>query len=197
MTAFNPMNPEAGPDTAKSAAAIHPAAWAGFFAGWLLFYSASSYLLEFFSVFVAVATSMVGVTALAITGTALARKRTQLSVLCVVAVLATWCVWVYAPVRDLGLAIRFGLEQAQYAAAIADLTSGREPACAAAKACQYDAGPPRRLAFSWGGVIDNWAGIIYDPTGDIQDVQRNRGVFGGDLVGCRLVREHFYLCSFT
>lgn len=75
-----------------------------------------------------------------------------------------------------------------------------------------DAGPPLRVAFPQpGGIIDNWEGIVYDPTGAVGAATgwrdgvpgrysapvEVRALFGGDLVACRHVRASFYRCWFT
>lgn len=75
----------------------------------------------------------------------------------------------------------------------------------------FDAGPPRRMAFpNPGGFLDNWSGIVYDPTGDVMKADgfhpitgefaapdRITKLFEGDLVSCRHMLGSFYLCSFT
>lgn len=72
-----------------------------------------------------------------------------------------------------------------------------------------DPGPPLRVAFNPAGMLDNWAGIIYDPTGDVSLAkgfdargrfsapERVTKLFGGDLVGCRHLWGAYYSCSFT
>lgn len=75
-----------------------------------------------------------------------------------------------------------------------------------------DAGPPVRIAFPKQGIIDNWAGIVYDPsdvvaqaTGWNFDNGKQsftappdvRSLFGGDLVSCWRLYRHYYSCSFT
>lgn len=74
-----------------------------------------------------------------------------------------------------------------------------------------DEGRPLRVAFLMpGGFLDNWSGVIYDPTGDVMladgwDVQtgvffapeRVTKLFYGDLVSCRHLSGRFYQCSFT
>jgi hypothetical protein len=76
-----------------------------------------------------------------------------------------------------------------------------------------DPGPPVRLAFPRpGGIIDNWEGVVYDPTDAVraargwtfargrQEFTAPPGVrelFGGDIVACERVTEHFYRCWFT
>ncbi len=73
-----------------------------------------------------------------------------------------------------------------------------------------DAGPPVRVAFNPDGILDNWSGIIFDPTGDVMLADgfdpktgkfpapdRVTKLFGGDLVECWPLWGHYYRCSFT
>ncbi|MBB5714172.1 hypothetical protein [Sphingomonas aerophila] len=73
-----------------------------------------------------------------------------------------------------------------------------------------DVGPPVRVAFNPAGMLDNWSGIIYDPTGDVTlargfDPKSGRflapdritKLFNGDLVSCRHLWGSYYDCSFT
>lgn len=73
-----------------------------------------------------------------------------------------------------------------------------------------DPGPPVRVAFNPQGMLDNWSGIIFDPTGVVMradgfDSRTGEFVapdevtklFGGDLVSCRRLWGDFYACSFT
>jgi hypothetical protein len=73
-----------------------------------------------------------------------------------------------------------------------------------------DLGPPVRIAFNPAGMLDNWSGIIYDPTGDVMLAKgfdpktgkffapdRVTKLFNGDLVGCRQLWGDYYDCSFT
>jgi hypothetical protein len=73
-----------------------------------------------------------------------------------------------------------------------------------------DAGPPLRVAFPQpGGLLDNWNGIVYDPTAKVETAQglsadgrfsaspKVRALFGGDIVKCSHIAGAFYRCSFT
>ena len=77
---------------------------------------------------------------------------------------------------------------------------------------EVDPGPPVRVAFPYvGGIIDNWQGTVYDPTDALASAHGWRpttgygaqgkaeieALFGGDLVKCRPLADHFYRCSFT
>lgn len=112
--------------------------------------------------------------------------------------------------------VRFSLERADYEAVVARETetpseSGRRRT----DGLHYvvDAGPPTRIAFVWpGGVIDNWCGAVYDPTGVVlrssdfdgdwatlheQVPPEVRKLFGGNLVSCSELDAPFYQCCFT
>jgi hypothetical protein len=175
----------------------NPEGWAAFFAVWLLFYAITCYLLDVFAVFVLFTVGFAGIIALVQSGLAFKRTRTRRAAICLLAVVATWYVLAFAPLTDLGLAVRLRLEESKYAEAVRELQEGRKPACVTTQECTVDAGPPARIAFSWGGVTGGWSGIVYDPTGDILDIERNRKAFGGGLSACRAVRQDYYLCSFT
>lgn len=75
-----------------------------------------------------------------------------------------------------------------------------------------DSGPPLRAAFLQpGGILDNWEGVVYDPTNAVATAtgwrDRRPGeftaapnvlkLFGGDLVRCVHVDGPFYRCWFT
>lgn len=74
---------------------------------------------------------------------------------------------------------------------------------------EIDAGPPVRIAFEPDGFLDNWSGIVYDPTGAVMLAkgfdrdgnfhapERITKLFGGDLVSCRHFFDHYYRCNFT
>ena len=77
---------------------------------------------------------------------------------------------------------------------------------------EIEPGPPRRIAFSWGGIIDNWSGIVYDPSGEVLKAQQFKddwsnwddpelsaikSLFGGDLRNARHLWGPWYYCFFT
>jgi hypothetical protein len=109
---------------------------------------------------------------------------------------------------------RYNRDRPTYDRVVAGLTSGavRDSTAAAALGIRFyvDSGPPLRVAFPLpGGIIDNWEGVVWDPSGDVvaaQGFTRAGGftapselqrLFGGDLVGCRVVRHPYYRCWFT
>jgi hypothetical protein len=62
-----------------------------------------------------------------------------------------------------------------------------------------------RIAFVTSpGVVDNWGGIVYDPTDAVASARGHdtapaavRELFGGDIVSCRRLTGHYYSCGFT
>ena len=75
-----------------------------------------------------------------------------------------------------------------------------------------DSGPPLRIAFLQpGGLLDNWEGFVYDPTGRVATATGWRAgaagqytaapdvfkLFGGDLVRCEPIEVHYFRCWFT
>jgi hypothetical protein len=73
-----------------------------------------------------------------------------------------------------------------------------------------DPGPPMRVAFLWpGGIVDNWCGVIHDPSGEVMKVNdlipgspewrqsEFTRLFGGDMVACRSLDAPYYSCCFT
>jgi hypothetical protein len=90
---------------------------------------------------------------------------------------------------DLSFRWRFRRERAEYERVVALVRAG-------------NANPPTplsvridgpRVAFPHDGIIDNWHGVVFDPTGP----PTSRALFGGDLVSCKHVSGSFYRCWFT
>lgn len=77
---------------------------------------------------------------------------------------------------------------------------------------RVDEGPPLRVAFVWGGTIDNWCGVIFDPSRQVLAANAFNGdwatwsqqvpvgikkLFGGDLVSCKALSPPYFHCCFT
>ncbi|RJF93713.1 hypothetical protein [Sphingomonas cavernae] len=73
-----------------------------------------------------------------------------------------------------------------------------------------DNGPPVRVAFVTNpGFLDNWSGIVFDPTGKVELARgwdasgqfyaptNITGLFSGDVVECSPLIDAYYYCSFT
>lgn len=110
-------------------------------------------------------------------------------------------------------ALTLAIQQRRYAAIIAagpNAAALCDPQGAHGVRCQMDEGPPRRFAFAGTGILDNWSGIVFDPSGKVAgargfDPATHRltadpavtGLFGGDLVACAPLWGGYYDCSFT
>jgi hypothetical protein len=119
------------------------------------------------------------------------------------------CVWVYG--QRLGTLARFHALKPRYESVVAALADGRDPGIRVAH--RVEQGPPLRVAFPWpGGILDNWCGVVYDPSGLVMkarplkpdlsslgapDLQKVRALFGGDLFYCEPLGGNWYFCSFT
>lgn len=78
---------------------------------------------------------------------------------------------------------------------------------------RVDSDSPLRVAFPQpGGLLDNWEGVVYDPTGEVQKAQgwtevngqqaftapdHVRRLFGGSIVSCVHIHRDYYRCWFT
>ena len=112
-----------------------------------------------------------------------------------------------------GTMSRLMLNQGHYKAIIAKVRANPKPAWFQddnGVTYSVDLGPPIRVAFNPAGMLDNWSGIIYDPTGDVMLADgfdpktgkfpapdRVTKLFNGDLVSCRRSWSDYYDCSFT
>jgi hypothetical protein len=108
---------------------------------------------------------------------------------------------------------RLFINRGHYEEIIAKAQSARSPVWYeddAGVTYSTDLGPPVRVAFNPEGILDNWSGIIYDPTGDVMLAKgfdaktgkfaapdRVTKLFNGDLVGCNRLWRSYYICSFT
>ena len=112
--------------------------------------------------------------------------------------------------------IRFALQRSTY-----DAVVSREASADAKEGSHQvgdlryivESGPPLRIAFVWpGGIIDNWCGAVYDPTGAVMRSSEFNGdwdtwseqvpaeiigLFGGDLLRCDELDAPYYHCCFT
>jgi len=74
-----------------------------------------------------------------------------------------------------------------------------------------DENRPVRVAFPWTGIVDNWCGVVFDPTDELSrfcgDAGRDshgflkepalRRLFGGDMIYCERLEKGWYFCWFT
>lgn len=113
----------------------------------------------------------------------------------------------------IGTMSRLMLNQGHYEAIIAKVRANPKPAWYQdddGVTYSVHLGPPIRIAFNPAGMLDNWSGIIYDPTGDVMLADgfdpktgefaapdKVTKLFNGDLVRCRRLWGDYYDCSFT
>ena len=120
-------------------------------------------------------------------------------------------------VKDLGLKLRFYRFKPTYSEIVDKLNSGKMPHEGRHRKINYksETDPVFRVAFSWGGMIDNWYGIVYDPSGNImrfndsdprfpdqgqkddEELNKIRMIFGGVLYKVEKLSNHWYMCWFT
>ena len=122
-------------------------------------------------------------------------------------------------VKDLGLRLRFHRLNPAYSEIGEKISSGKMTGKGTHLGIRYESetDPVTRVSFSWEGIIDNWYGIIYDPSGKIMRVNESdpfksrdpgspkvdmeqekiRMVFGGLLYKAERLGDHWYLCWFT
>jgi uncharacterized membrane protein len=94
----------------------------------------------------------------------------------------------------LAAAIRLRLHEREYeeeARAVLALPESQMPE----SPWERDGGPPRRAALVFGGITDNWLGLVYDPSQTMEDAPEK--VFGGDLVCSTHLWGPWYLVDFT
>ena len=122
-------------------------------------------------------------------------------------------------IKDLGLRLRFQRLKPAYSEIIEKLSSGKIPNQGTYHEIRYESetDPVFRVSFSWAGIVDNWYGIIYDPSDKImrvnesdpfksrdpgspkvdKELEKIRMVFGGLLYKAERLGDHWYLCWFT
>lgn len=102
---------------------------------------------------------------------------------------------------EIGAYIKFKRHEQEYTQMVNFIVNGNDANCHYPE-CKIDDGPPIRVAFSWGGLLDNWAGICYDPSGEISKASHSyassiRHLFEGDLVSTSRLQKNWYFCAFT
>jgi hypothetical protein len=111
----------------------------------------------------------------------------------------------------IGTLTKFYTLRPRYEAVVTAIKAGQRPATRVHY--QVDERPPLRVAFPWpGGILDNWCGVVYDPTGLVKkarlfkpdltnlgdpSLSDVRSLFGGDLCFCEPLGGDWYFCCFT
>jgi hypothetical protein len=119
--------------------------------------------------------------------------------------------WLTPVGANLGLYFRLWRNESEYLRQV-QIASDPSQRTSLDRSTSVDEGPPVRVAFSWGGIMDNWIGIVHDPTGEVMEANRFRPdwsnwndpalgggkrLFGGDLYRARHLWGNWYFCCFT
>ena len=144
---------------------------------------------------------------LGITGTIVGIKQRSRKLLAVTVAMGTISILVgLTPVGTIFSArCKLWREKERYQLVIDKLAAGADRT-SVGHSVIVDDGPTLRVAFVWEGLIDNWYGAIYDPTGEVMKANTRNGsghtnpvrhLFGGDLIHARHLGGNWYLCGFT
>ena len=127
---------------------------------------------------------------------------------------------------DLGDKLRFLRYEKKYVQIIEKIETKKISSNGSVNGISYDTevDPVMRVSFSWGGIIDNWKGIIYDPTNELSKIAKNNQIhinyrdrksltpadeeyikettklkllFGGVIYKVKKMGDNWYLCWFT
>jgi len=125
-------------------------------------------------------------------------RRKPIGIITVSVLLVASYLTPYGP--EIGAYTKMFRHEKEYSRIVSDVLNGRESGCH--DSCIIDDGPPVRVAFSWGGLTDNWGGVCYDPSGSILEVNQSntgamRELFGGELTSVKHLWDGWYYCSFT
>jgi len=140
------------------------------------------------------------------------QARRRMGNLAIVGIIAgmTALLWATPTGRLTATYFRLWHRESAYQAIVDQLSS--DPSGEVPRDTRVDPGPPLRVAFSWGGVIDNWHGIVHDPSGEVLKASRFKAdwsnwgdpelrdvksLFGGDMRSARHLWGHWYYCTFT
>ena len=127
---------------------------------------------------------------------------------------------------DLGDKLRFLRYEKKYVQIIEKIKTKKISSNGSVNGISYDTevDPAMRVSFSWGGILDNWKGIIYDPTNELSKIAENNQIhinsgerkqltpdeeryiketaelkllFGGVIYKVKKMGNNWYLCWFT
>lgn len=115
---------------------------------------------------------------------------------------------------DVELRIRFHRLQPEYVEIVSRVQLGEIESSGVYQGIRYQSDPsePLRIAFVWDGLVDNWHGVVFDPTGlvlranefkpdwsnwEAPELQEVKHLFGGDMLYARHLGGPWYLCGFT
>lgn len=99
--------------------------------------------------------------------------------------------WTNIPFCWVSAAQKLVRSEAEYEKLVADVAAGLRPAAV----YMIDVGPPLRIAFAWGGVADNWFGVVHDTSRSIGSAERD--VLGGQLTRIMHLWGPWFYVEFT
>lgn len=168
------------------------------FAGMLVLYTIFLQWLSLLAILLFPAILLTGAVGAIWSGFDTFRTRSWASFHGVVIVFCAATIWFVLPTNYIGAYIRARAESNGYEETIRQAQAGEAVSCDdRLYSCMVDEGPPVRVAFVWGGILDNWVGAIYDPHHVILDAKRYEKLFGGDMLGCERLWDSYYFCGFT
>lgn len=106
-------------------------------------------------------------------------------------------------ITTIGTYSKLWRNEARYTAIVEQVAA--DPNAAVERDVHIDRGPPVRIAFDWGGLIDNWHGVVHDPTGLVMRINdadhpyhaKAYGLFGGGLARAVHLWGDWYYVVFT
>lgn len=120
--------------------------------------------------------------------------------------------WLTPVGETFGARFKFWRNMEHYQSVVDQISAGADKS-AIDNPITIDPGPPQRIAFSWGGLLDNWRGVVHDPSGEVMkanildrttwsnrddtDYASVSGLFGGTLIKAQHLTGDWYLCWFT
>ena len=152
--------------------------------------------------------------ALVISGVIVAIKsKTRIPIVTAVIVAVVAITGWFTPLgKTMGAHCKLWREKEYYESVIAEVGKGNDESKPDFPVL-VDTGSAVRVAFSWGGILDNWRGIVHDPTGEVMKANildlktwENRNdpdyasvsmLFGGTLIRAQHLGGDWYLCWFT
>lgn len=101
--------------------------------------------------------------------------------------------WVLLPTRHVSEVVRFLINESIYQKAVDQLQQGKRPSCLESGECIANRDFQGYLIFPYPGLAVGWVGVVYSPTGSID--QKFSGRFSASCNTAPLDKG-FYLCGF-
>lgn len=118
-------------------------------------------------------------------------RRHYISALALAAAIGPLFPWANAPFCWLSAAQKLSRNEKDYERCVREVQLGGSPR----EVYMVDAGPPQRIAFLWGGISDNWFGVVHDASGSMGMAPQE--VLGGRLVQVIHLWGPWFYAAFT